>query len=222
MAADTIEVPPVEEPTNNYINIMRGTEIVGRTTDGVPTDLQTDQEFTDFLFQFMENVVLTPKQKMLICQCMNVLTSEMGEEINFGVREVLALAKLANANPEYAPNLLACSSHLVSILDFDNNDVPEDINLRASVAMGAFGDLYAKSMQDLEDGNTLGSSSDDEGSFEESEEQIEEGPSELVPEPSTSEAEGTSEPPLEPSTSVVEESSESIPETSTSVVESAK
>lgn len=132
--------------TPETFDIFVAGEKKGETFDSNPITVESDLECKQMLEHLKTLLDLNGTDLDLIDRCINVVSAKDGDEVIFGPKEIVSLARLAKANPTYAKEVLACSHHLSESVDCDG-DLPPGFFLAAAEAYGAMGDIMEAALR---------------------------------------------------------------------------
>lgn len=144
------------------LDVMVGSEKQGIAYDVNPVYIQTDEQCKEALEKLKRDLTLTSNESTLLDCCISVVSASDGDDVSFGPSEILDLAHLADINPKWAPEILACLEHLSASVLCEGS-LPSEIYIMAAGAHADLGEI--RELKSLEDLNM--SESDDEVTEEE-------------------------------------------------------
>lgn len=95
--------------------------------DVLPFDVNTDAECHLYLDELKRDMILTDDEKELLEKCLSVVTSNDGDDIQFGPGEIIELSMMATLHPDKAHKIMACSHHLSESVEYFG-EIPEEMS----------------------------------------------------------------------------------------------
>lgn len=125
---------------NNIFDVLVSGKKVGEAFDVNPIFIENDAVCKDYLLRLKNELPLNKSELELIDSCLAVVSAKDDDIVPFGPGEIYSLGKLAESNPSYVKEILACSHFLTDSVDYEG-DLPKDIFLSLARAHGALADL---------------------------------------------------------------------------------
>ena len=137
----------------------------GEAFDVNPVVINTDSECKECLQKLKSELNLSAQHLTLIDNCIAVVSANDGDDVVFGISEIVELSQLSETYPSKVTEIMACSHHLTSSIDFEG-DVPNEV---FGLALSGHRDLAAAMMKALNFGSlTTDNVPDDDSITEES------------------------------------------------------
>jgi hypothetical protein len=111
-----------------------------------PIIIDTDSQCEEMLMKLISSMKLSHDETLLLKSCISVVTSNDGDTVSFGPREILDLASLCQRNPKFSTEISACSHHLAESIDYQG-EIPNGFFLETSIAYNELSEIMAAALQ---------------------------------------------------------------------------
>lgn len=131
---------------NGTFDVMVKGEKKGTAFDINPVEITTDEKCKSQLEFLKSKLTLSDAQSTLFDLCIDVVSAKVGDDLSFGPGEIVELSEFAQANPEFAPEIMACVQHLNESVDC-MGDLPPNVFLDAALAYGGLSNVMCAAMK---------------------------------------------------------------------------
>jgi hypothetical protein len=121
-------------------DILVGLDKKGVAHDSNPIVVTTDEQCRILLNDLKNKISFTKKELKFINNCIKIVSSTDGDDIQFGPMDIVRFSSLANKYINESYEIMACAHHITESVDFEG-DLPPDMNLQAALAFASLSDV---------------------------------------------------------------------------------
>lgn len=148
MSSDT-STSPIDTTPRTFDILVAG-EKKGEAFNINPVVIESDTQCKEYLENLLKSLTLTAEESTFLTKCISVLTSENGQEVDFGPADIITFAVLAEKYSEKSTEIMACSQYLTESIDC-YCDMPPNIFLLAANAHAGLADLLVPASESRTD-----------------------------------------------------------------------